>query len=169
MFVKLNFQPSANQPIQQITEFALFRENVENKVLRHKRNDEIENVNNDNYNSGLQYSAYGEAGTGRSAGPTRKPQGNKKSGPRSTQRPELAPQIDEDFVSQLFKHPEAVKYVYDFLEEKKSQTSTTKAPRWKFNIKLGQSAEFRVPICEKSPNINISRHLARGQFKSQPT
>ena len=122
----IHFQPTANQPIQQITEFALFRENVENKVLRHKRDDDEAQI--DNYNSGLQYSAYGEAGTGRSAGPARKPQQNKKSGPRPTQKPELAPQIDEDFVSQLFKHPEAVKYVYDYLEERKSRTSTTKAP-----------------------------------------
>jgi hypothetical protein len=124
--------------VQKIADFAIFREDVEKKILRHKRNDQDES--SETYNSGIQYSAYGEAGTGRSAGglPTRppKPKAAKKSGPAltsTTSRPaEYAPQIDENFVSTLFKNPEAVKMVFDYLEEKKAFTTTTKAPRLLF-------------------------------------
>ena len=82
----------------------------------------------DNFSSGIQYRAYGEdAGTGRSAGPEpRRTPAPKKLGPTSTARPsEFAPQIDENFVSTLFKHPEAVKFVYDYLEKEKAFTTTT--------------------------------------------
>lgn len=61
-------------------------------------------------------------------GPRRTP-APRKSGPPPTQRPsEYAPQIDESFVSALFKHPEAVKIVFDYLEKEKAFATTTTKP-----------------------------------------
>ena len=116
--------PARNEPIQKIVDTPIFRDHVEDKRARQRRSEE----NVDNYSSGIQYRAYGsEAGTGRSAGPEpRRTPAPKKSGPPPTQRPpEHAPQIDENFVSNLFKHPEAVKIVFDYLEKEKALTSTT--------------------------------------------
>ena len=133
-----------HDPIQKIVEDSFLREKVERKRLRHKRSGD-----EDNFSSGIQYRAYGEdAGTGRSAGPEpRRTPAPKKLGPTSTARPsEFAPQIDENFVSTLFKHPEAVKFVYDYLEKEKAFTTTSTTTTTATTVRDSNYETFSVKI-----------------------
>ena len=57
---------SVSDSVQKIAESPIFRGNVENKIFRHKRD---ENDDSESFSSGLQYHTYGDQGTGRSAGP----------------------------------------------------------------------------------------------------
>ena len=147
------YQPETRpdyDPFQRIVDSPIFRGQVEAKKSRHRRDEDNEEA----FSSGIQFRAYGgEAGTGRSAGPEpRRTPAPKKSGPPPTQRPpELAPQIDENFVSTLFKHPEAVKIVFDYLEKEKALTSTTTTTTPKPTTKTTTTKRTTTTTTTKAP------------------